>query len=112
MRSPPTSAVADGPVNEAPYRLIRDAEFGENVTVYSFTNLYGCRIGDNTRIGPFVEIQSGAVVGARCKVQILSAGEWRLDPTVIEQRASIGSGAIVMGGLRTAATLSLERVRL
>jgi UDP-2-acetamido-3-amino-2,3-dideoxy-glucuronate N-acetyltransferase len=137
MRSPPISAVADGPVNEAPYRLIHDVEFGENVTVYSFTNLYGCRIGDNTRIGPFVEIQSGAVVGARCKVQshtficdgvtiedevfvghgvmfindrhpratsdeseLLSAGEWRLDPTVIEQRASIGSGAIVMGGLR------------
>ena len=39
------------------------------MVVYSFTNLYGCRIGDDTRIGPFVEIQSGAVVGARCKVQ-------------------------------------------
>ena len=39
------------------------------MVVYPFTNLYGCRIGDETRIGPFVEIQQGAVVGARCKIQ-------------------------------------------
>jgi UDP-2-acetamido-3-amino-2,3-dideoxy-glucuronate N-acetyltransferase len=57
------------PSNDAPYRLIRDVLFGENVVVYSFTNLYGCRIGDNTRVGPFVEIQAGAVVGANCKIQ-------------------------------------------
>ncbi len=61
--------MADGPVNDAPYRLINDVEFGENVVVYSFTNLYGCKIGDNTRIGPFVEIQRGAVIGANCKIQ-------------------------------------------
>jgi acetyltransferase-like isoleucine patch superfamily enzyme len=53
----------------APYRLIDDVEFGEDVVVYSFTNLYGCRVGDGTRIGPFVEIQRGAVIGARCKIQ-------------------------------------------
>src|SRR3954466_12342678 len=57
------------PVNDAPHRLITDVEFGENVIVYSFTNLYGCRIGDNTRVGPFVEIQRGAVIGANCKIQ-------------------------------------------
>ena len=56
------------PANDAPYRLIDDVEFGEDVVVHSFTNLYGCRIGDETRIGPFVEIQRGAVVGARCKI--------------------------------------------
>ena len=64
-----TSAVADGPVNEAPYRLIDGVEFGEDVAVQSFVNLYGCRIGDRTRIGPFVEIQRGVVVGADCKLQ-------------------------------------------
>ena len=37
------------PVNDAPYRLINDVEFGEGVVVYSFTNLYGCRIGDGTQ---------------------------------------------------------------
>ena len=57
------------PANEAPYRLIDDVEFGEGVIVFAFTNLYGCRIGDETRIGPFVEIQRGASVGARCKIQ-------------------------------------------
>ena len=43
--------------------------FGSGVQVRSFTNLYGCSIGDDTRIGPFVEIQQGASVGARCKIQ-------------------------------------------
>jgi UDP-2-acetamido-3-amino-2,3-dideoxy-glucuronate N-acetyltransferase len=57
------------PGNEAPYRLIDDVEFGRNVVVSPFTNLYGCRIGDDTRVGPFVEIQRGVVIGARCKIQ-------------------------------------------
>ena len=57
------------PANDAPYRLIDDVEFGRDVVVSSFTNLYGCRIGDDTRIGPFVEIQRRAVIGARCKIQ-------------------------------------------
>jgi UDP-2-acetamido-3-amino-2,3-dideoxy-glucuronate N-acetyltransferase len=57
------------PSNNAPYRLIDGVEFGKNVVVSPFTNLYGCRIGDATRIGPFVEIQSDAVIGARCKIQ-------------------------------------------
>jgi UDP-2-acetamido-3-amino-2,3-dideoxy-glucuronate N-acetyltransferase len=59
----------NSPANDAPYRLIDHVIFGENVVVYSFTNLYGCKIGDNTRIGPFVEIQEGAQVGANCKIQ-------------------------------------------
>jgi acetyltransferase-like isoleucine patch superfamily enzyme len=57
------------PANDAPYRLIEDVTFGENVVVYSFTNLYGCQIGDHSRIGPFVEIQQGARIGANCKIQ-------------------------------------------
>jgi UDP-2-acetamido-3-amino-2,3-dideoxy-glucuronate N-acetyltransferase len=59
----------DGPSNEAPYRLIDDVTFGEGVVVSPFTNLYGCRIGDETRIGPFVEIQRDVLIGARCKIQ-------------------------------------------
>ena len=61
--------MADAPANEAPYRLISDVEFGEGVVVQAFTNLYGCRLGDESHIGPFVEIQAEAVVGARCKIQ-------------------------------------------
>ena len=61
--------MASEPANEAPYRLINDVDFGENVVVFSFTNLYGCSVGDDTRVGPFVEIQRGARIGARCKIQ-------------------------------------------
>jgi UDP-3-O-[3-hydroxymyristoyl] glucosamine N-acyltransferase len=50
--------MASEPANDAPHRMIADdVVFGENVVVHPFTNLYGCRIGDDSRIGPFVEIQ-------------------------------------------------------
>jgi acetyltransferase-like isoleucine patch superfamily enzyme len=132
--------VADRPANEAPYRLLNDVEFGVSVVVHPFTNLYGCRIGDESRIGPFVEIQSGAEIGARCKIQShsficsgvtiadevfighgvlfindkrprattddgeLQTGEdWTLLPTVVERGASLGSGCVVLGGIRVGA---------
>ena len=69
LPSPTTLRVAADPANDAPYRLINNVEFGEGVIVFSFTNLYGCRIGAGTRVGPFVEIQRGAVVGENCKIQ-------------------------------------------
>ncbi len=50
-------------------RIASDVILGKNVTIASFVNLYGCRIGDGTRIGPFVEIQKNAVIGKRCKIQ-------------------------------------------
>jgi UDP-2-acetamido-3-amino-2,3-dideoxy-glucuronate N-acetyltransferase len=61
--------VADAPANDAPYRLINDVEFGDDVVVQSFANLYGCSIGSGTRVGPFVEIQRGVRIGSRCKIQ-------------------------------------------
>jgi acetyltransferase-like isoleucine patch superfamily enzyme len=48
---------------------IVDVEFGDNVTVVQPVNLYKCTIGDDTFIGPFVEIQGGAVIGKRCRIQ-------------------------------------------
>ena len=63
-----SSPVADQPANDAPYRLLDAVDFGDDVVVQAFANLYRCRIGDGSRIGPFVEIQKGAVVGARCKI--------------------------------------------
>jgi UDP-2-acetamido-3-amino-2,3-dideoxy-glucuronate N-acetyltransferase len=132
--------VTDRPTNDAPFRLIEDVEFGENVTVRSFTNLYGCRIGANTRIGSFVEIQRGAVVGAACKISShtfvcdgveiedevfvghgvrfvndrfpratteegapKTDADWTLLRTVVERGASLGSGVIVLGGVRIGA---------
>lgn len=57
------------PANDAPCRRLVDVELGEDVVIHAFTNLYGCRIGSRSRIGTFVEIQRGAVVGAACKIQ-------------------------------------------
>ena len=48
---------------------IVDVEFGKNVIVVEPVNLYGCTIGDNSFIGPFIEIQKGAKIGSRCRVQ-------------------------------------------
>jgi len=83
--------VADGPVNDAPYRLIDNVEFGAGVVVQAFTNLYGCKVGDNTRIGPFVEIQRGAVIGANCKIQSHS---FICDGVVIEDEVFVGHGVV------------------
>jgi UDP-2-acetamido-3-amino-2,3-dideoxy-glucuronate N-acetyltransferase len=125
------------PVNDAPHRLLDDVTLGENVSVYSFTNLYGCEIGTGTRIGTFVEIQRGAVVGSACKIQshtficdgvcigdqvfvghgvtfvndkypcatnpegeLQDEGDWETLTTVVEHGATIGTGAIVLGGVR------------
>ena len=45
-----------------------DVKLGKNVKIFSFVNLYGCEIGDSTKIGTFVEIQKNAVVGRNCKI--------------------------------------------
>lgn len=57
------------PENDAPHRLLDGVRFGEGAIVHAFTNLYGCQIGERTRIGTFVEIQAGARIGAACKIQ-------------------------------------------
>ncbi len=81
----------DVPANDAPHRAIDDVQFGEDVVVFSFTNLYGCRIGDGTRVGPFVEIQRGAVIGARCKIQSHS---FICDGVEIGDEVFVGHGVI------------------
>jgi UDP-2-acetamido-3-amino-2,3-dideoxy-glucuronate N-acetyltransferase len=78
------------PSNDAPYRLLSDVDFGPGVIVYSFTNLYGCKIGAETRIGPYVEIQAGAVIGERCKIQ---------SHTLICEGVVIGDGVFVGHGV-------------
>jgi acetyltransferase-like isoleucine patch superfamily enzyme len=116
-----------------------DVQLGEDVRIYAFVNLYGCTIGDHTRVGTFVEIQKGAAVGRRCKISshtficegvtigdgcfighgvmfindkdpraVNAAGEpeseddWadRFVETNIGDRVSIGSGAIILGGIQ------------
>ena len=49
-------------------RIALDVKLGKNVRIYDFTNLYGCEIGDDVKIGTFVEIQKGSKIGSRCKI--------------------------------------------
>lgn len=50
-------------------RIADDVQLGRDVVIHAFVNLYGCRIGDETKIGTFVEVQKGVDIGARCKIQ-------------------------------------------
>jgi acetyltransferase-like isoleucine patch superfamily enzyme len=56
-------------LSQQPYQQIApDVKLGRDVRIYGFTNLYGCEIGDEVRIGAFVEIQKGVKIGNRCKI--------------------------------------------
>src|SRR6476646_4299646 len=79
------------PVNDASPRLLTDCTLGSGVVVQAFTNLYGCRIGDDTRIGPCVEIQRGVEVGARCKVQSHS---FICEGVTLEDEVFVGHGVM------------------
>ena len=79
------------PANDAPYRLLHDVELGERVVIQSFTNLYGCVIGDDTRVGPFVEIQSGVRIGAACKIQ---SHTFICEGVTIADRCFVGHGVV------------------
>jgi acetyltransferase-like isoleucine patch superfamily enzyme len=89
------------PANEAPHRLLDGVELGEGVRVQAFTNLYGCRIGAESRIGTFVEIQRGAVVGAACKIQ---SHTFICDGVTIGDRVFVGHGVMFTNDLRPRAT--------
>ena len=54
--------------NTATKKIAPDGKLGQNVKIYDFVNLYGCEIGDNSKIGTFVEIQKGAKIGRNCKI--------------------------------------------
>ena len=83
--------MASAPSNEAPYRVFHEVTFGADVVVFPFANLYGCSVGDRTRIGTFVEIQRGAVIGADCKVQ---SHTFICDGVRIADRVFVGHGVM------------------
>lgn len=117
-------------------RVAPDVVLGKDVKIYGFVNLYGCAIGDGSKIGTFVEIQKNASIGANVKVSshtficegvrieddvfighnvsfindkfprstnsdgaLQSEADWQVVPTVVERRASIGTGSTVLCGL-------------
>ncbi len=72
-------------------RVASDVELGRDVKLYAFVNLYGCRVGDETRIGTFVEIQKGARVGARCKI---SSHTFICEGVTLEDEVFVGHGVM------------------
>ncbi|MEN6434450.1 MAG: acyltransferase [Anaerolineaceae bacterium] len=72
-------------------RISSDVKLGENVRVYAFVNLYGCEIGDESRIGTFVEIQKGAHIGKRVKI---SSHSFICEGVTIEDNVFIGHGVM------------------
>lgn len=118
-------------------RAERDVKRAEGVTIHRFVNLYGCEIGENTKIGTFVEIQKGAKIGRNCKIsshtficegvtiedevfighnvtfindlfprattasgRLQTMSDWQCLPTTIARRASVGSSATILAGVR------------
>jgi acetyltransferase-like isoleucine patch superfamily enzyme len=72
-------------------RIAPDVKLGRNVRIHAFVNLYGCEIGDDTRIGTFVEIQKNARIGARCKI---SSHTFICEGVIIEDECFIGHGVV------------------
>src|SRR5258706_10084732 len=110
---------------------------GRNVMIHNpdLVNLYGCQVGDDTRIGAFVEIQKNSTIGALCKISshtfvcegvhiedevfighgvmfindlyprataaggLQTEADWKVVPTYVRKGASIGSGAVILGGI-------------
>jgi UDP-2-acetamido-3-amino-2,3-dideoxy-glucuronate N-acetyltransferase len=67
--------------------IASDVKLGENVKIHNFVNLYGCEIGDHSKIGSFVEIQKGAKIGRYCKI---SSHTFICEGVVIEDEVFVG----------------------
>jgi len=81
--------------------IASDVRLGANVTLSKFINLYGCEIGDNTKIGAFVEIQKGAKVGCNCKI---SSHTFICEGVTIEDEVFIGHGVTFINDIYPHAT--------
>jgi UDP-2-acetamido-3-amino-2,3-dideoxy-glucuronate N-acetyltransferase len=81
-------------------RIGADVELGRDVRIHGFVNLYGCSIGDETRIGAFVEIQRGVRVGRRCKI---SSHSFLCEGVVVEDECFVGHGVMFVNDKHPAA---------
>jgi UDP-2-acetamido-3-amino-2,3-dideoxy-glucuronate N-acetyltransferase len=84
-------------------RIAPDVKLGQNVTIYDFVNLYGCAIGDGTKIGTFVEIQKGVLVGRNCKI---SSHSFICEGVTIEDEVFVGHHVVFINDPYPRATAS------
>ena len=96
MKVPPLSRIAD------------DVRLGRDVQIHDFVNLYGCAIGDETRIGCFVEIQRGVTVGRRCKI---SSHSFLCEGVTVEDECFIGHGVMFINDKHPAAVTADGEVK-
>lgn len=108
-------------------RIVEDCTIGRGTIVRDFVNLFGCTIGQDCKVAAFVEIQRGVTIGDRCKIEPFAflptgvrlgdevfvgphvaftndkvpraTGAWGVTPTVVEDGASIGAGAVIVCGV-------------
>lgn len=84
-------------------RIAPDVRLGEGVVIHAFVNLYGCDIGDETKIGTFVEVQKNAVIGRRCKI---GSHSFICDGVTIEDECFVGHGVMFINDRVPRATRS------
>src|SRR5437868_2261117 len=87
--------------NQSYLRIAPDVRLGKNVAIHCFVNLYGCEIGDDSRVGAFVEIQKNARIGARCKI---SSHTFVCEGVTIEDDVFVGHGVIFINDMDPRAT--------
>lgn len=108
------------PMNSKNSKIAPDVKLGKNVSINDFINLYGCSIDDETRIGPFVEIQKNATIGKRCKIQ---SHTFICEGVEIDDEVFVGHGVMFIndryprsvsprGGLQTEADWSVIPTRV
>ena len=82
-------------------KVAPSVKLGQRVVLNAFTNLYGCEIGDDTRIGTFVEVQKGAKIGSRCKI---SSHSFICEGVTIEDEVFVGHNVTFTNDLLPRAT--------
>jgi len=99
---------------------LNEVEIGENVKIFDFVNLYGCKIDDGTKVGTFVEIQKGAVIGKNCKI---SSHTFICEGVHIEDNCFVGHSVVFIndkmpratnpdGSMQTEADWKMEETRI
>jgi len=78
-----------------------DVKLGDRVKIFDFVNLYGCEIGDNTKIGTFVEVQKNAKIGRDCKI---SSHTFICEGVTIEDEVFVGHGVVFINDMYPRAT--------
>jgi acetyltransferase-like isoleucine patch superfamily enzyme len=86
---------------EPQQRIAPDVKLGRGVRIFAFTNLYGCELGDDVKVGTFVEIQKGAKIGNRCKI---SSHTFICEGVTLEDEVFIGHNVTFVNDLFPRAT--------